>query len=215
MESKCLELRGEARIVLREALRTAVPALLALVISFGLAGVTRSEARPTGEETAPLCGEWHRGGRESRALDLVGVKRAYESLRARVGQALEHEVARAQADFERPYDAGLPACRDEAARSVPLAKELGLPVRGRVLYFVAVGDPEELRLPREIEQNPAAQVLILRMRHWGDLGKIAEHLGRPVSLASAAFAQALGVRCAGTWLKISENGDEIELHEVP
>ena len=110
---------------------------------------------------------------------------------------------------------GLPACRGDATRTQGLPAALTSRFPGKLLYFVSASDLGRLRLPPEIEKNPGAEILVVRANHLSDLPEIARRLGRPVSLGTAEFAKALGVRCGNTWVKISEKGEGCELHESP
>jgi hypothetical protein len=141
------------------------------------------------------------------------VKRAYQALASSVGRSVDHLAIDLSKDLDRPYDSGLPACRAEGSRAQPLGRGQVARLRGRVLYFASAAAPDALALPPEIEKDPRAEILILRARALKDIPEIGRRLGRPVSLASAEFAKALGVRCLNTWLKISENGDGLDLHE--
>jgi hypothetical protein len=207
------------RIAVREVGGVGVPALVAAGLFFLLPAESRSQGETrkpgSGAEQASPCGEWHRGAGETSALDLVAVKRAYAALKAQVERSLDRlkEEVR-EPDLARPFDAGLPACRGDEMRSVALDPAKGLRVRGKVLYFLAAGDPSRVTLPPEIEKNPAAELLVVRVRSLKDLPEVSRSLGRPASLAGGDFARALGVRCANTWLKISEKGDAVELHEI-
>jgi hypothetical protein len=205
------------RTVIRELLVVAVPALLAAGVLGALPGESRSQGEertrvPEGEVARP-CGEWHRGAGDSSPLDLASVKREYAALRDKVARSLDRLKADAAADLARPFDSKLPACAGEATRTETLEQGKGARLRGRLLYFVAVPDPGRLRLPPEVAADPGAQILVVRTPAMKDLPEIASALGRPITLGSADLARALGVRCANTWLKVSEKGDAVELHE--
>lgn len=201
----------------REAFGTLLPAVLAVGLFLLVPSVTRSQAESAPARTKPedavLCDTWHRGSGETVLLDLARVKRAYEGLQARVTRALEAEPPRPSVDLRQPYDTGLPACKGESTRTAKVAPEKGARMKGRVLYFVAVGDPSRIEVPPEVERDPSVQVLVLRVRSLGDLPEIAKRFGRPVNLAGSDFAKVLGVRCANSWVKFSEKGDEIEIRE--
>ncbi len=201
--------------LLRETKGTLLPALLGVGLFLTLSGSSRGDEQGEKPKAGDpeLCGEWHRGGGESSPLDLAAVKRAYGALRDRVAKSLDRSKEEAAGNLERAFDAGLPACRGESTRveSLPQAKALGL--RGRVFYFVSVSDPARVALPPEVADEPLAQVLVLRARALKDLPELSRTLGRPVSLAGADLARALGVRCANTWLRVSEKGEAVELYE--
>jgi hypothetical protein len=204
--------------VAKEGAGTLVPAALAAAFFFLVPSVGGSQGErprvPEKREVAPACGEWHRGGGESAAVDLAAVRSAYRDLARGVGQSLDRSLGELSKELTEPYDAGLPACLREASRNEPLDAAKGALYPGRMLYFVAPSRTGEIDLPLEVEKNPRAEILLTRVNSLRDLPQIRERLGRPVSLASAAFAKSLGVRCSNTWIKISEKGDAIELHET-
>jgi hypothetical protein len=212
------KLRSRPRRVLRELSSFAIPGLVAAGLYFALPADSRSQGERKAareiSEPAPLCGEWHRGAGQTTAVDLLEIKRAYSGMKARVAQALDRRGDVPAPDLGRAYDAGLPACRGDAMRTEVLPTVRGARFRGRTLTFLSASDLGRLALPPEVERTPGAEILIVKVRSLKDLPEIAQRLGRPVSLASAEFAKALGVRCANTWLKISEKGDAIELHEA-
>lgn len=210
-------LPSRSRRMLQELAGMGLPALLAAGLFILLPADSRSQGdSPPGRRTleaAPVCGEWHRGSGPTSPLDTGAISRAYLDLKKRVTQSLDREIAPSVPDLSRPYDAGLPACRGEATRIEALPVAPGSRFRGRTLYFVSASAPGRLELPPEIEQSRDAEILVVKAWSLKDLPEIARSLGRPVSLGTAEFAKALGVRCAGTWLKISEKGDAVELHE--
>lgn len=205
------------RSAIREILAVAMPALLAAGVLVTLPGESRSQgeelARAMGDEVATPCGEWHRGAGDSSPLDLSSVKREYAALRDTVAKSLDRLKEEAAFDLGRPFDSKLPACAAEATRIETLEQAKGTGLRGRVFYFVSVPDPGRLRLPPAVAAEPGAQILVVRARAMKDLPEIASAAGRPISLGSADLARALGVRCANTWLKVSEKGDAVELYE--
>jgi hypothetical protein len=198
-----------------------LPGILAALGILALLAFLSREVRPEGDpalpagapEPARLCGRRHPGGGESVRVDLGAVREALGDLEVRWGQALKTKAKEVAVELDAHADAGLPACRGESLRTLHLAEGTLSRLRGRVLLFTEVLDPERLELPREIAENPRAEILILRTRRLGDLPRIAERLGRPVSLGSAELARTLGIRCASTWIRVSEKGDELELHE--
>jgi hypothetical protein len=207
------------RRLLREALGISLPALLAAGLFFALPAVSRSQGdrgqAPKKTEAVSLCDQWHRGSGATTPLDLDLIKRAYADLKTRVAKSLDRLNPAPTPGLDRSYDAGLPACRGAATRTEALPPAQASRFRGKLLYFVAAADLGRLPLPPEIEGSPSAEILLVQARRLTDLPEIARRLGRPVSLGTAEFAKALGVRCANTWLKISEKGEGSELHEAP
>lgn len=205
------------RGLLREVAGVALPGLLAAGLFAVLPGKSHSqgEGRNAGQKTEDpkLCGEWHRGAGDTSPLDLIAVRRAYEALRDRVAKAVDRSKVEMAGELDRPFDAGLPACHGAATRSERLPRAEAGRIAGRVFYFVSVSDPARLAIPREVAEDPAAQIVVLRVGALRDLPAVARMAGRGVSLGGADLAKALGVRCANTWLKVSEKGDAVELHE--
>jgi hypothetical protein len=207
------------RRLFHEAMGIGLPALIAAGLFFALPADSRSQGERAGApkktEAAPLCDQWHRGSGTTSPLDLGVIQRAYADLKSRVAKSLMAANPAPTPGLDQPYDAGLPACRGEATRIQALPEALASRFPGKLLYFISASDLGRLRLPPEIEKSPAAEILVVRASHLADLPEIARRLGRPVSLGTAEFAKALGIRCANTWLRISENGEGCELHESP
>ncbi|HXX95471.1 MAG TPA: hypothetical protein VEN81_17760 [Planctomycetota bacterium] len=195
-----------------------LPALAAATFIFSLPGETRSQGEPSGfpspPEPPPLCPGRHPGAGDSTPVDLAEIRRAYREIEGDVRRRLARGDAPPAASFARPYDAGLPACREEATRSVELPRTETSRLRGRRLCFLRVSDPARVGLPPELENVPGLEILVASIPHLGDLPEVSRRLGRPVALGSAGLARALGVRCASTWIVVSEKGDAAELHEV-
>jgi hypothetical protein len=204
--------RRDFRNCFRILAGAAVLLLLALRPRVG-SGEGDPPSLPGPQEPARLCGRRHPGSGETAPVDLGAVRKAYRDLEHRLGTALRLQATEAVAPLRRPPEAALPACRGAGVRTERLAEGKVARLRGRVLFFTEVQDPERLELPPEIAENPRAEILLLQVRSLGDLPRIAARLGRPVGLGSAELARALGVRCANTWLEVSEKGDELEFHE--
>ena len=179
--------------------------------------VCRSEGDPPvpqdPADPAPRCGRPHPAGGDRVPVDLGAVRKASRDLEDRLGKSLKVQAERAVTELPSSFDAGLPACRGGVDRMERLAEGKASRLRGRVLVFLDGKDPERVELPPEIAGNPRAEILLLRVTRLGDLPRISGRLGRPVGLGSPELAKALGVRCASTWLCVSEKGDELELHE--
>lgn len=175
-----------------------------------LAAAAWKGAEPDGPP--PLCGRSHFEERET-PLDPVAVERAYAALVGELDRRLAAGLARTPELLARPYETGLPACAGTNRRVEKVSDPELRRLRGRRILFLAARDPERARLPAEVESDPAAEILVLGCRRLSDLGTLARRFGRPVGLASRELAAALGVRCADTWIEVSDRGDEIALHE--
>lgn len=203
---------------LRESVAVALPCVLAAGVLLILPADSRSQgdalADPRKADSEPSCGEWHRGSGLTSPLDTRLIRRAYRDLAQRVATSLDQSREQAAQELEKAYDAGLPSCKGEAVRTEPIPAAKGSRIARRTFYFLSASDPARLELPRELGGAPEAEILIVRARHLSDLPEITRRLGRPVSLGTADFAKTLGVRCANTWVKVSEKGDAVELHEA-
>ena len=191
---------------------------LAVFVSFiaipggGIIPTRAAEGGPNQDDPPALCGGWHRGTGRTEPVDLGAVRKAYDDLRRRMAAGVERIGTEAAGILDRPHRSGLPACRTKSVR----VESLNLPDRARLkgltLAFIALRDAA-LRLPDEVRDDPRALVFILDCPSIRDLGEISKSLGKPVYLAEAPFARALGVRCSNTWLRISGKGDTVEIHE--
>jgi hypothetical protein len=201
--------------ILREALAAGLPGLLAASLFFALPGLSRSQGETRREEpgSATLCGEWHRGGGETRELDRRAVERSYEALKKGVARALDRNRETGAPDLDRPFGGDLPSCRGDEERTVTLPEAARARLRGKRFFFLAVDDPSRVRLPAEVAQDRSTEILLVGIRRLREVPDVARVLGRPVSLVGAGFARALGVRCAPSLVTISEKGDAIHLHE--
>ena len=201
----------------REGVGMALPACVVAVLLFVTPkeGGTQGERhRPPGEPKPDQpCGVWHRGGGETSGVDLAAVKKAYNDLADDVARSLRGIAPRGAEQMERRFDAGIPACRGTGIRTTPLSPERAARFRGKLLYFVDAPTPESVTLPTEVERDPRAEILILRTNKLKHVAELSRLVGKPVSLAGAGFARSLGVTCSNTWVKLTEKGDGLELHE--
>lgn len=178
-----------------------------------LAGTLPDEERAESEVPLALCDAWHKGAGATDPVDLGEVREAYRALKSKFDQGVAHAPKDLDAYMGRPHRTGLPACRGSVVREEHL--KIGVPpgLAGRVLYFASLSDPEGFHFPREVQDVEGLVILLLDAGRISDLGKVADRIGKPVYLASAELAGALGVRCSGTLVRISEKGDDIELRE--
>jgi hypothetical protein len=194
-----------------------VPSLAALGLALILAVPDRSLgfAQGTQEQSRvpELCGAWHRGAGETHEIDLEKLSRDYRSLRDKVRQSVGREVESKIAFLREGFDSGLPACRGDETRRLTASKVIPGELRGRQLWFFDARTSGGMRLPREVEEDPRALLFVLGARKLEDLGEIAKSLHWELSFSPRGFAETLGVRCAGTRVLVTTDG-EIEIHEV-
>lgn len=177
------------------------------------AGALPDEGKTEAEAPPALCDAWHKGAGPSDPIDLGLVREAYRDLKAKFDRGVAQGSRDLEAFLARPHRTGFPACRGFGSRKETL-KDVAPPgLAGRVLYFASLAEPGDFRLPREAMEAEGRVVLLLDAKRVSDIGKVAHRIGKPLYLASAELARALGVRCSGTLARISEKGDAIELHE--
>ena len=189
-----------------------------LLMAFGVAFLfgPSSPREVLGQEasiakTPALCERWHQGAGETSPLDLGQVKAAYRGIAAQ----LESRMAALQAErlqvADRAWGSAFPACRT-SGRRVERLKEPVPRLGGARFYFASIDDPARFRLPGAVEKDPGTLIFILACRRLSDLEELGRK-DRKLQLGAPEFAKALGVRCAGTRVIVSEKGDEIELYE--
>ncbi len=178
-----------------------------------LAGSLPNDGKEAAESVPALCDGWHKSGGGTDPIDLAEVQRAYRDLKS----TFDRGVAQAPKDFEaflsQPHHVGLPACRGSGYRQEKLKVDAPPGLAGRLLYFTSLSDSESFRAPREALDAEGCVILLLDTKRPAEIGKLAGQIGKPVYLASADLARALGVRCSGTLVRISEKGDTLELRE--
>jgi hypothetical protein len=180
-------------------------------IAQGLGAPQESEGH---SKLAPLCGGWHRGAGETHEVDLEKLSRDYRALRDRLGNNLWKAVEAKPVIFPNGFDSGLPACRTSGVRLHRNSISIPAELRGKRLWFFDARTSGSVRLPREIEDDPRALLFLLGLKKLEDLGEIGKSLKRDVSISPREFAEALGVRCAPTFVVIGKDG-ELEIHENP
>ena len=178
----------------------------------GINPVRAEGSVPNPDEPPALCGGWHRGAGKTDPVDLGAVRKAYEDLRRGMTAGVERIGIDAAQVLERPHRSGLPACRAKTVRIERLNLPDAARLRGQTLAFVSVRNAT-VHLPAEVRDEPSALVFILDCPRIRDLAEVSKTVGRPVYLAEAPFARALGVRCSNTWVRISPKGDTVEIHE--
>lgn len=191
--------------------------LLPLLLTSGAAAVTfafgREEVLGQEAKSPKPCERWHRGAGETTPLDLAAVRKAYANLASK----LDHSFAKARTELpdllERPHRTTLPRCESRTSRTLKLKEEIGSRLSGAHFYFGWLGSPDRFLLPRAIAEDPEAFIHLLACERLTEAGELSRRLKRPVHLAAEDFARALGVRCAGSRVRVSANGEEVEIHE--
>ncbi len=191
--------------------------LLPALLTLGAAGLPfvfqRKEAVGQEAKTPKACARWHRGAGETAPIDLSAVRRAYANLASKLNASLAKSRTELPDILERPHRTSLPRCAGQGARTVKLKDGVGPRLSGLHLYFGLLGTPDRFILPRALAEDPQASIFLLGCERLADAGELSRRLKRPVHLAKDEFARALGVRCAGTRVKVSAKGEEVELHE--
>lgn len=191
--------------------------LLPALLTIGAAALTfvfqRKEAIAQEAQTPMTCARWHRGAGETSPIDLSAVRRAYANLTSKLDASLAKSRTDLPDILEKPHRTSLPRCASQGARTVKLKEGVGPRLAGLHLYFGLLGTPDRFILPRAIAEDAQASIFLLGCERLADAGELSRRLKRPVHLAREEFARALGVRCAGTRVKVSANGEEVELHE--
>lgn len=152
-------------------------------------------------------------GLGAERVDLGALDREYRAMTGR----LREEIREAARSVEKAklggYRSGLPSCSTSREREVVPARPLPRELSRAPLYFVRV-DPGGGRpriLPAELPRG--AEVLALEADSLADAGSLSRALGWRVTLASAEFARALGVRCANAEVTVSADGRTLRIRE--
>lgn len=154
-------------------------------------------------------------GTGAREIDLarIGATQAKtaEFIRASI-TGMRSRVEEARFSGHR---AGLPACAAAGERVVALAETVPPAFRRHVLYFVRAprGGGRPSVLPAALPEPSA--VFVLEAASLADVGALAKTLRRRVTLASAEFARAMGVRCADARVEFSADGRSARVRENP
>ncbi len=188
-------------------------AILVLVCRTPEASVAQEVRRGAPRESTALCDARHVDRGETRRVDLDLVVRRYAELKGKLESSLGRTDSDLPKSLDVAYDLGLPTCRGRKERKHGIPDLAARLLRGRKLLFVSVGDPDRVRLPSAIKDDPKAEILVVRCTRLRDLGELAKTFKRPVGLAARELAEALGVRCADTWIELAESGDVVVLHE--
>jgi hypothetical protein len=98
-------------------------------------------------------------------------------------------------------------------RTARLEETVPVRYRKRTLYFVRAvqSGARPAILPRPLPQ--AAEVFVVEADRLAEVSALARTLGRRVTLATAEFARAVGVRCADSRVTFSEDGTSALVYE--
>lgn len=188
-------------------------AMLGAVLWAGSAPEAESQEHRSADEPPAPCGVWHRGGGDTRGVDLGAVKRAYADIKKKLESSIEKGKVKITVDQGRGFGGEFPSCRSRQTRTSTLDPEKSLRLRGRKFVFIALGDPDAFSLPEDILRDAETEVLVLRAKSAKDVERVASRLKKQLRLASPEFARALGVTCVPAAARISEKGDSVELVE--
>jgi len=193
-----------------------ISAGLGFVLSLWVPGLLTGARSPEENPAAapPLCAGVHRGDGDCRAIDLGAIERGYRELKEALSRSLTKSLEAPTLALPAGVDAGLPACRRSAARRFLPARVIPEALRGRRFWFLGMAGGRTPRIPPEVQEDPDIRVLVSRIEKLGDLARVSEILGRPVSLAPKGLGEALGVRCVPALVTILREG-EVEIHEDP
>jgi hypothetical protein len=114
----------------------------------------------------------------------------------------------------RGYDSGLPACGRSGDRRFRPAREVPSELRGKTVWLCSFEGRQHPVIPENVKMDPNIIVLATRVDRLETLAELSKVTGKPVSLMPRGFAEALGVRCAPTLLRVRADG-EVEIHENP
>lgn len=186
--------------------------ILPVLIVLGVALAMRSQADGEAEGIV-LCR--HRGadGRGARPIDLAAIERNYRSIASEAARGFrEFEVQVAKKPGLRRRT-GLRSCEANEKRTVRLSETVPPEHRKRTLYFVHArrGGGRPSILPDRFPEG--AEVFVLDADSAEDVALLSQTIRRRVTLASAEFAKAVGVRCADGRVTFSADGRSARVEE--
>lgn len=194
------------------ALRAAGPAAAAIAAALLL----RAEGQEPGRGKITVCRHASADGRQSARIDLDRVGRGYRAVASETASAFRSFRDQAAKATVGAYRSGLPHASSAETRDVELRETVPPTYRGRTFYFVSIprGGARPPLLPSVLPRE--AEIFALEAESMEDVALLAKLLGRRVSLASAQFAQALGVHAHDARVTFSEDGKTAHvLEEIP
>jgi len=154
-------------------------------------------------------------GRDAVPAALGAVDRAQRQAKLALTRSLAG-LAKPGANLatDRGHHAGLKSCFSARERTLALPRALPDALRGRTFYVVSA--PGGTEAPKILAGNIAddAEFLVVEARSLAEVAALAKAMGRPVSLASAKVAQALGVECRDAKVTVSNDGKTVAIEET-
>ncbi len=183
------------------------PACLAALVVFAWANAHAGE------------GEAHRhrefDGKDAAPAALDAVDRAHRHAKVALTKSLAGIAKpRAIPPDDTGHHAGLKSCFSSRERTLALPRALPDALRGRTIYVVSASGGTTV--PKILGGDVAAdaEILVVEARSLADVAALAKAIGRPVSLASAEVARALGVECRDAKVTVSKDGKTVAVEEA-
>lgn len=160
-----------------------------------------------------VCRHAGADGRISTKVDLEDLERKYRAIEKETAKAIAKGAKKAPPLEEKGVSAGLPRARAREERTVDLAETVPALYRGLTLYFVTARADGELPaiLPRDLARE--AEVFVVEAADLEDVAKLSRTLGRRVSVATAEFARAFGVRARDARVTFTTDGRKAAILE--
>jgi hypothetical protein len=186
-----------------------VPALGLLALA-----ALSSAQEERGRIAIEVCRHRAADGPGSRKVDLQAPEREHAAMAKAFRAGLASLERKTSAPKDEGYDAGLPACRQDAALERIQADALPGVFRDRPLYFLRLGKGGRLPrgLPPSLEKN--AVVFVLSASSLADAAELGRSTGVQVSIGTAELARKFGVRCAQSRVEVSSDGKTLRTQEI-
>ncbi len=166
----------------------------------------RAEGQETGHGKTVVCRHASADGRGSARIDLARVERGYRAVASETSTAFRSFREKAARATLGAHRSALPRAATAETRDVALPEIVPPAYRRLTLYFVSIprGGGRPAILPKDLPRE--AEIFALEAESMEDVAALAKLLGRRVTLATAPFARALGVRARDARVTISEDG---------
>jgi|GEM_PF-5703457 len=187
--------------------------LVPILVVVATAVAMRSQA----QEQRPrleVCRHTDADGRGSRVTDLRAMERKYKSIAEETGRKFRDFEARVTKARSIRHRSGIGACGANDERVVRLEETVPSEHRKRTLYFVHAR--RDVARPAILPERllEGAEIFVLKAESAEELSLLVKAVRRRVTLASAEFAKAVGVRCADARVTFSADGRSATVQEV-